>query len=390
MITLKDDQIQDVFNKRAVRKDGINDILRITLDAIMYAEREAFLKRENSENNKANGYRPIKVNGYGRQLALAVPRDRTGTFKPVLMLALKEQAEEKHQLCFKLYREGLTTRRISKILADIYQERYAQSTISGMTQTFKEQLEAWRSRPLQSRYLVVYLDAIHSKVRRGNSVQGEAFYAALAVKEDYTRETIYLSNNPTESTAGWDNVLKDLKKRGVEAIDLVVADGIVGLEEKVLANFPTASFQKCVTHLKRNILNSVRPGDKQKIAADLKSLFDISDNRYNRKKAHQKAEEIIMIWQKKYPALKKELNKENLRPFFTCLDFDYRIRRMIYTTNAIERLHKEFRRALKIRNAMPSVDSVLLLLSAISCEMEETTYKHPIYNFSYEPKFQRK
>ena len=93
---------------------------------------------------------------------------------------------------------------------------------------------------------------------------------------------------------------------------------------------------------------------------------------------------------KKYPALKKVLNEENLRPFFTCLDFDYRIRHMIYIANAIERLHKEFRRVLKIRNAMPSMDTILLLLSAISCEMEKTTYKQPIYNFSYEPNFQRK
>ena len=129
-------------------------------------------------------------------------------------------------------------------------------------------------------------------------MQGEAFYAALAVKEDYTRETIHLSNNPTESAAGWDNVLKDLKKRGVEEIGLVVADGIVGLEEKVLANFPKTSLQKCVTHLKRNILNSVRLGDKQKISAALESLFDISDKRYNKKKACQKTKEIIMVWQK--------------------------------------------------------------------------------------------
>ena len=388
MIDLNNNQMQELLNNKVLHKGGVNDLLKMTLNAIMHGERQAYLQEQNDSNNKANGYRPIKVNGYGRQLALSIPRDRLGAFKPVLMLALKEQEQEVHQLCYELYREGLTTRKISKIFEKIYGKKYAQPTISSMTQTFKEELEAWRSRPLDNRYLVVYLDAIHTKVRREDKVEGEAFYIALGVKEDYSREIIGIYNNPTESAAGWQEILKDMRRRGLQKIDLVVADGIIGLEEKVLIHYPKAAFQKCVTHLKRNIINKVRPQEKPAMAADLDLLFDISDNRYTKEEAYQRSREVVLKWKKKYPFIKNVLSEENLRPHLTCLDFNFKIRTMIYTTNVLERLNKEFRTALKIRNAMPSIDSVLLLLSAVACEIEKTTYARPIYSFSNEPSFQ--
>ena len=196
------------------------------------------------------------------------------------------------------------------------------------------------------------------------------------------------SNNPTEGATGWEEVLKKLKKRGLQKIDLIVADGIAGLEEKVLAYYPKAAFQKCVTHFKRNIIHRVHNKDKAEISADLKHLFDITDNRYTKKEGYQRGKEIAVKWQKKYTPIKNLLSEENLRPYLTCLDFNFKIRNLIYTTNALERLNKEFRAALKIRNAMPSIDSVLLLLSAIAYEMEQTTYSHPVNNFNYEPTFQ--
>ena len=387
MIDLTNEQIQKVLNKKAILENGIDEVLKIALNAIMHGEREAYLKRGKNTNNKGNVYRPIKVNGYGRQLSLSIPRDRLGVFKPLLMIALKEQEQEIYQLCYELYSGGMTTRKIAKIFEKIYGKKYSSSTISSMTQTFKEDLERWRSRPLDAGYLIVYLDAIHVKVRREDKVQGEAFYVALAVKKDYSREIIAIVNNPTESASGWDEVLKNVKKRGVEEINLVVADGITGLEEKVLQNYPKAAFQKCVAHLKRNISNKFRPKDKPIIAQDLSCLFDITDNQYTKEEAYKTSKLIALKWKKKYPFIEKVLSEQNLRPYFTCLDFNFKIRTMIYTTNSVERLNKEFRTALKIRNAMPSIDSVLLLLSAIACEIERTTYSYPIHTFSQEPSF---
>ncbi len=387
MINLTTKQIQEILNQKASLENGINEVLKMALNAIMHGERQAYLKEKKDHKNKANGYRPVKVNGYGRQLALSVPRDRLGVFKPLLMIALKEQEQEIHQLCYELYRGGMSTRKIAKVFEKIYGQNYSQSTISNMTQTFKEDLEAWRSRPLEKRYLVVYLDAIYVKVRRDDKVQGEAFYIAVAVKEDYSREVIVIFNNPTESASGWESILEDIKKRGVAKIDLIVADGITGLEDKVLKHYPQASFQKCVTHLKRNIINKIRPKDKPIIAEDLNCVFDITDNQYTKKEAYKISKNVALRWEKKYTFIKKLLSEENLRPYFTCLDFNFKIRTMIYTTNSIERLNKEFRTALKIRNAMPTIDSVLLLLSAIACEIEKTTYSYPLNIFKKEPTF---
>lgn len=389
MITLNTTQLQTVLNHKAVSKEGVDSILKMTLNAIMYSEREAFLNQNGDTKNKGNGYRPIKVTSYGRQLALAIPRDRLGVFEPLLTIVMKEEEKEVQNICYELYREGLTTRRISKIFEKIYQKKYDKTTISHMSNAFKGQLEEWRNRPLDKRYIAVLLDGIQAKIRR-ETVQGEAFYIALAVKEDFTREVIAIHNNPTESASGWEEVLKNLKERGAEKIDLIIADGITGLEDKVLAHYPKAAFQKCVTHFKRNIIYRVRTQDKTAIAAEFKTLFDISDNTLTKEKAYLVADGIIDRWKGKYPNIKQWLSHETLRTHLTCLDFNYKIRRMIYTTNWVERLNKEFRRALKIRNSMPSVDSVLLLLSAIACDMETGIYSHPIHNLNNEPLFQEK
>ena len=392
MITLSQEQLQGLFNEKAVTQQGMNEILTITLNAIMHSERTVHLQTlpqtEQEPRNKANGYRPVKIQGYGRQLALAIPRDRLGTFKPLLMLTLKEEEEEVKNLCFELYREGLTTRKISNVLEKIYGKQYSKSAVSLMSQSFKEAMEAWRGRKLEKKYYVVYLDALYAKVRREN-VEGEAFYIALGIKEDFTREVIAIVNQPTESASGWKEVLCNLKERGAEHINLLVADGISGLEDSALSVFPKARFQKCVTHFKRNVLNKVRPSDKAEIAIELASIFDIEDNACTREKAYARATHILNKWQDKYPFLKALLNPNNLRCYLTCLDFDYKVRSMLYTTNWLERLNKTFRQALKIRNAMPSIDSVLLLLSAIiAYDTGQKTYSYPIHNLKKEPKFQ--
>lgn len=389
MINLTNQQLQTLFNKKSESQNGLNEILTITLNAIMHSERTAYLQTNENAKNKANGYRPIKVCGYGRQLALAIPRDRLGTFKPLLMLTLKEEEQEVKNLCFELYREGLTTRKISGLLEKLYGKQYSKSTVSVMSQTFTKSMEAWRNRGLDKQYSVIYLDALQAKVRREN-VQGEAFYIALALKEDYTREVIAIETQPTETSSGWKQVLYNLKKRGVENINLVVADGLPGLEEVVLSIFPKSSFQKCVTHFKRNILYKVRSSDKPFVATDLAAIFDLEDKTYTLLQASVRAKDMLSKWKGKYPFLKHQLSITNLRCYLTCLNFDFKVRPMLYTTNWIERLNKTFRQALKIRNAMPSIDSVLLLLSAIACDSNQKTYSYPIHMFKKEPKFQPK
>lgn len=386
MLNLTSQQLQDILNHKSQSEEGINEILTAVLNAIMHAERQAYLSQSKDPANKGNGYRPIKVQGYGKLLSLAIPRDRLGLFRPLLMLTLQEEEQETKNLCFELYKAGLTTRNVAKVFERLYGTRYSKTTISLMSQTFKEELEEWRRRPLEKRYLVLYLDGIHTKVKR-DTVEGEAFFVALAVKEDGTREVIALENNPTEHADAWESVLANIKERGVEQVDLVVADGLPGLEEKVLSLFPKAAFQKCVTHLKRNILNKVRPSDKAGVAAILQPIFKVEDNAHTKQKAYIYAEEVIQQWGGKYPFLAKQLSQENLRPYLTCLDCNFKVRQMIYTTNWVERLNKRFRQALKVRNSMPSVASVFLLLAGIARDLSMSTYAYPVHSLINEPIF---
>ena len=170
---------------------------------------------------------------------------------------------------------------------------------------------------------------------------------------------------------------------------MIIADGLPGLEDAALSVFPNARFQKCVTHSMRNALRKVKTNHKQVIVADLKPIFDTTDNTHTKDKAYTMIQDFVSKWGGIYPKYKRMFDQENIRCYLTYLDFNYKIRPMIYTTNWIERLNKELRRGLKIRNAMPSVDAVLFLLSAIAKDMEETTYRYKIEIFENEPFFEQ-
>jgi len=386
MLDLSKQQMQDILNTKATAENGINELLEMTINAIMYCERKEHLRLKNNPKNKANGYRPIKAQGYGKLLQLAIPRDRLGTFKPIFMATLEDEQKNFNNMCFELYREGLTVRRTSKLLQRVFGAKYSRTSISNMNKNFYKILQEWRERQLDKRYPIVFVDAIHTKVKR-EKVQGEAFYVALAVREDLTREVILIDNNPTESAKGWDEMFDKIKQRGVEEIDLVVADGIAGLEDKVLKHFPKTAFQKCVAHFKDNLLGKIHNDHREEMKLHLNQLFNIADNTYTKEKAYKLTEKLGEHWKKKYPSMKNIFSKEAMRPYFTCLDFNFKTRTMLYTTNWIERLNKEFRRALKIRNSMPSIDSVLFLLSAIAKDMGEGTYSYPVTSLRAEPKF---
>ena len=372
-------QIQEQLNK-LINKEGINTLLNLMLNSLMHIERKIFLKREDQQKNKGNGFRQTLVRGYGKVLQLHIPRDRFGQFKPLMQALLKEEEDMIRSLCFELYGKGLTTRQVGPILEKIYGQGYSSSTISKISQSFQKEMEAWRNRPLENKFSIIYIDAIHIKVRR-DTVATEAFYIVLGVRSDGRREVLAIENTPHESATGWAQVLAKLKERGLKNIQLIVADGLKGLKEQVAICYPEADFQKCVVHLKRNILSHLRKEHKPEIMQDFKSLFNTTDSSYTIEKAYQQAEKIKLKWAKIYPYLKKILAPSNIENYLTYLNYNINIRNMIYTTNYIERLNKEFRRTLKIRNALPSVDSSLLLLSKVAFDIEQNTYSRSLYQF---------
>jgi len=383
MIDLSEDQLQDSINEFLNKDQGLNGLLEKLLNGLMKLERDAFLGEQSDSENKANGYRPGRASGYGRELSLRIPRDRLSTFKPVILALLRDQDEQVRRLCFELYSKGLTTRQVGEITERVYGQHYSASAVSHFNQQLTETLQQWRNRKLQGRYSVIYIDALWQKVRRGH-VSSEAFYVVMGLNEDMQREILAIANIPSESAEGWKQVLEGLKDRGLEQTELVVADALKGLDEAIHRCFPGARHQKCVTHFKRNLLTKVKPADKDQIAEQLREVFLTDQANYSPKQALQKLRDLGQKWGQHYAHLDKLTRRDDLHYYLTYLDFDRRIQSMIYTTNWIERLNRSFRRVLKIRAALPSPDSALLLLTKVAYEKQRGKYSYPLHSFKYD------
>jgi len=303
----------------------------------------------------------------------------------MVLALIRDQKQQLEDLSFELYGNGLTTSQIGSIMKKIYGKYYSKSAISNITLTFYNQMQSWRERPLEAHYLAVYIDAIHLKVRRA-TVSSEAFYVLLGVKEDYTREVIGIVNIPSESASGWKEVLQTIKDRGVEKIGLIISDNLTGLDRVIPLIFKDTAHQKCVVHLKRSILNKVAAKHKEEVATDLREVFDLDLADDNITKAFDRLNTFSEKWRKNYKHIGNLAYNEMNELYFTYTNYHPKIRRMIYTTNWVERLNKEFRRTFKIRNSMPNFESALTLLSKVAMDKEDGYFKYPIYNFKFDKK----
>ena len=381
MIELTKVQLQASINKLLNQENGLTRVLEMTLNGLMHSERSIYL--ENQSNNKGNGYRKAFAVGMGKQIELNIPRDRLGMFQPMILALIRDQNQQLEDLSFELYGNGLTTSQIGDIMHKIYGKHYSKSAISNITSNFSEQMVQWRERPLDSCYLAVYIDAIHLKVRRG-TVSSEAFYIIMGVKTDYTREVIAIESIPSESATGWKEVLLNIQQRGVEKIGLIISDNLTGLDTVIPLVYKNTEHQKCVVHLKRNILNKVASKHKEEVAIDLKEVFNLDSTNDTIITAFERLINFSNKWKKKYKHIGALADNEMNELYFTYLNYHPKIRRMIYTTNWIERLNKEFRRTFKIRNSMPSATSALTLLSKVAMDKEDGYMKYPIYNFKFD------
>lgn len=385
---LTKEQTESVLSNFLNRENGLNEVLQMMLNAMMKVEREAFL--EGDEGNKGNGYRLGKVFGYGSQIELRIPRDRLSTYTPTILALFRDQQSYIKEVSFQLYGKGLTNRDISDVMETIYGQHYSKSTISNISQSFYDQMQAWRQRSLESHYLAIYIDGLHVKLKRGGRYSNECFYIILGLKEDYTREIISIVNFPDESAQSWKQIFADIRQRGVESIGLIVSDGLVGIDNSISQVFSNTPHQKCIVHLQRNIRDYVRKEDREELFKDFREVLSPDDKAHNKEKAHRAMITFAEKWGEKYKQLEKYLKRLEWQPYFTYLDYSVKVRRMIYTTNWIERFNKSARRTLKVRGAFPDEESVLALITSVAMEKQEKKYKYPVSNFKFEPKLFRK
>ena len=359
-------QISELMRKHAEKENGLHDLMEIMLESMMVAERSEFL-RENP-SNKGNGYRPGHAYGQGRKLEFRIPRDRYGNFHPQILAILRDQEEECDRLAGALYTKGLTQEQVGDVFDQIYGQHYSKSSISRMVESIRTQVGSWLERGLESYYPVMFVDCVHIKIHRRRSVSSEAFYVALAVTDEGRRDVLGIFNIPTESAAGWSGIFETLKDRGVERIGLVVADGIRGLDAVVGEKFPGTPLQRCVTHLKRNLFAKVNHGDKGALVADLRDIFRTGQRDYTIETAWAKWQDMCGRWGKDYRAFRLMRCNADYKAYMTYLNYAPEIQSMIYTTNWIERLNRDFRRVTRMRTAMPNEESVLTLMGSVAME----------------------
>lgn len=290
------EQLSELICKHTEKENGLQDLMEIMLESLMVSERREYLQEEGLAGNKCNGYRPGRSYGHGRTLTFRIPRDRYGNFHPRILAILRDQEDECERLAGTLYTKGLTQEQVGEVFADIYGEHYSKASISRMLDYLRKDVTEWLERSLESYYPVVFIDCVHIKIHRKRSVDTEAFYVVLAVREDKTREVLGIFNKPTESALGWGEMLKDLYGRGVGRIGLICADGLRGLEDVISEVFPGTKLQRCTTHLKRNIISDVRNGDKGDVAEDLRQVFRTGDRNYTVEQAWSEWQGFCSKW----------------------------------------------------------------------------------------------
>ena len=375
------EQVTKILSEIASEKEGFNKVLQLSLEALMRSEREL----HNSDmSDVSNGYRWRKTFGMQKQLKLQVPRSRYHQFYPVLLAVLKDQEQELRELAFMLYGSGLTTNQVGDVFDSLYGKNYSTSQISRLFDYAREEVHQWLERPLESYYPIVYIDATYISTRRIESVSKEAYFTILGVKPDRTREILAIVNFPQESATAWTEVFKNLQSRGVKTIDLVISDALSGIEEAIAKAFGNISHQFCVFHLKKNVLKYIKPKDKEDITEQLKDVFVIDDKTDSIEKGWQRWMDFIDNNKTKYPVLNK-MKTERYRYYFTYLKYNYQIRSMIYTTNWIERLNRDYKRTTRMRGALPNPDATILLMGYVA--MNRKAYQRKIPKLNYDKSF---
>lgn len=307
--------------------------------------------------NSRNGKSAKTIKGTFGTLPIEVPRDRNGTFEPQII--------EKHQTRFtgfddniiSLYARGLSTREIQQHLEEIYQVEVSPALISNVTEEVIEEVRAWQNRELEEVYPIMYLDALQFKVRDGGHVRNKAIYLAIGVKLSGLKEVLGLWIAQTEGAKFWLQVVTELKNRGVNDIFIACVDGLKGFPEAIETVFPKTEVQLCIVHLTRYSLNFVGWKQRQEVAADLKTIYAAATE----VEAAQKLEEFAAKWDAKFPLIAKSWrsNWPRVIPFFA---HPPEIRKVLYTTNAIESLNMSLRKVTKARGSFPNDDALLKLL----------------------------
>lgn len=349
---------EDLIGENGLLKQLTKALVERALEAEM-ADHLGHDKNEpvkNATGNTRNGKSRKTLKGDFGELPIEIPRDRAGSFEPQLIPKHQTRWTGFDDKIISLYARGMTVREIQQHLSEMYGTEISPTLISNVTDAVIDEVKLWQSRPLDSIYPIVYLDCIHVKVRDAGSVRAKAVYLAIGVNMDGHKEVMGLWIAQTEGAKFWLAVVTELKNRGVQDIFIACVDGLKGFPEAIETVYPQATVQLCIVHMVRNSLNYVGWNKRKEVAADLKLIYSSA----TLAEAEMALMDFEHQWGEAYPLIAKSWrsNWQRIIPFF---DYPPEIRRVIYTTNAIESVNMSLRKITKNRGSFPNDESLIKL-----------------------------
>ncbi|CEJ06337.1 Transposase for insertion sequence element ISRM3, partial [Acididesulfobacillus acetoxydans] len=367
--------VEDVHNT-------LKDLFRRTLQEILETEMSDHLGYEkhsvegNNSGNSRNGYSRKTIQTRMGETELAIPRDRNGEFEPHIIKKYEKNASELEQQIIAMYAKGMSTRDIEAHMRDIYGIDVSAELVSKITDKVMPLVTEWQCRPLERIYPIVFLDAIHFKVRKDNRIVTKAAYSVLGLDVQGRKDILGIWIGESETASFWLSVCNDLKNRGVEDILIASKDGLTGFSEAINSVFPRTSIQLCVIHQIRNSMKYISFKDRKPVMADLKQVYQAA----TLDEAEFAFEMFKEKWGKKFPLVIRSW-ENNWLELTTYFAFPREIRRLIYTTNTVEAYHRQLRKITKTKTAFPTDDALRKIVYLATMEITKK-WTMPVQNWA--------
>ena len=361
---IKDHLAQGRHPKELLSKNGLlGQLTKALVQRCLEAEMDEHLGYEKSERagmsgeNRRNGYGKKTVTTDNGDISLGIPRDRNGEFEPQVVQKRQTRLEGFDDKILALYARGMTVRDIQSQLKDIYGTEVSPALISNVTDSVMDEVKAWQTRPLDNVYPVVFFDALVVKVRENQRVINKAVYLALAINTSGQKELLGIWISQNEGAKFWLGILTELKNRGVQDILIACVDGLTGLDDAIQAAFPNTWVQLCIVHMVRNSLRYVSFKHRREMAADLKNIY----RSITEEEAQAALQQLGEKWDNRYPTVSKSW-KDHWAKIIPMFAFPDNIRKVIYTTNAVESVNMTLRKASRNHRIFPNDESVFKVM----------------------------
>lgn len=385
---LSKEQIEE-WMKEGCRPEDIQNLVAVLTKQILEWSLQAEMTHHlgygkhdpsgNNSGNSRNGVTRKTLKGEFGELELETPRDRNGEFEPMIIGKNQTRFTGFDEKILSMYAKGMSVRQIQEHLKEFYPVNISASLISDIIDGIADMARSWQSRPLESFYAVVFLDALYVKFRHEGRVENRAVYVAIGINLEGKKEVLGLWTAANEGAKFWTGVLTELRNRGVKDVYMVCVDGLKGFPQAIESVFPKALVQLCMVHMVRGSLKYATWKDYKKVAADLKPIYQAATV----DQAEQRLSEFESKWTQ-YPAISRMWREhwERVIPFFS---FAPEVRKIVYTTNAVESLNMSLRRVIKTRGSFPNEEAALkllyLALSAVSAKWSTVQGSKQMLNY---------